>query len=260
MKTKATMPLLALVGAALPAFGAAGQAVEVRVTVENLAPTNSVAFAPLRLGFHNGTYDAFDNGAAATAPIISIAEGGSGIDWFPAFEAADPSATLGSVFPDPAGPLLPGATGTAVFSVDPSINPYFTFASMVVPSNDYFIGNDSPTQYQLFDTKGNLQISSITQTGDDIWDAGSEVDGAFGAAFLEGSTNADRIDENGVVEFDFQDLDVFNGLTTAAGYTFDRQFGGDDAVYRISFEVVPAPSTAALAGLGGLVMTRRRRR
>lgn len=252
-------PIIALAGCALSATPALGQPVEVRVTVENLAPTNSVAFAPLRIGFNNGTYDSFDNGAAASQAIISIAEGGSGNDWFPAFGAADPTATLGTVVPDPAGPLLPGGTGSGIFTVDPSVNQFFTFGAMVVPSNDYFIGNDSPTAYQLFDGSGNLQISSISQFGSDVWDAGSEVDGPFGAAFLQGSSNDDHIDENGVVGFDFADLDVFNGLTTAAGYTFDRQFGASDEIYRISFEIVPAPASAALLGLGGLAWARRRR-
>jgi hypothetical protein len=70
--------------------------VDITVTVRNLAPTNSVSFAPLRFGFHNGSFDAFNNGQTATAPIISVAEGGSGADWFPAFAAAEPLAVLGS--------------------------------------------------------------------------------------------------------------------------------------------------------------------
>jgi hypothetical protein len=235
------------------------QPVQIEVTVENLAPTNSVSFAPLRVGFNSGVYDAFNEGETATAPIISIAEGGSGADWFPAFMAADPTATLGTVVPNPAGPLLPGQSGSAVFNIDPSINRFFTFAAMVVPSNDYFIGNDSPTQYQILDASGNLLISSITQYGRDIWDAGSEVDDPANAAFLVDGDNAGRIADNGVVEFDFAGLDIFNGLETAAGYTFDRQFGGDDAVYRISFRVVPTPASAGLLGLGGLMALRRRR-
>lgn len=250
---------LGALAVAAPVLAASAQPVQIRVTVENTAPTNSVAFAPLRLGFHSGTFDSFNNGEAATAPIISIAEGGSGADWFPAFAAADPDATLGTVVPDPAGPLTPGATASGVFTVDPAVNSFFSFGAMVVPSNDYFIGNDSPTQYQLFDANGDLQINSITQFGRDIWDAGSEVDGTFGAAFLEGSANADRIADDDTVGFDFADLDLFNGLTTAAGYTFDRQFGADDAVYRITFDVVPAPSTAGLLALGGLTALRRRR-
>lgn len=251
--------VLAGTGTALAASFASAQSVEIEVTVQNLAPTNSVTFAPLRVGFHNGTYDAFNEGETATAPIISIAEGGSGSDWFPAFGAADPTATLGTVISDPAGPLLPGATASAVFTVDASLNRFFTFASMVVPSNDHFIGNDSATQYELFDNSGNLLINNITQFGSDIWDAGSEVNDPANAAFLVGGNNGDRIADNGTVEFDFEGLDLFNGLETAAGYTFDRQFGANDAIYSISFAVVPAPGVTGLFAAGGLMAARRRR-
>ena len=246
--------------AAALAVSALAQAsiVQLRVTAENLAPANSVAFAPLRVGFGNGTFDAFDNGSAATAPIISVAEGGSGSDWFPAFAAAEPGATLGTVVSDPAGPLLPGASTTAVFSIDTAANPFFTFASMVVPSNDYFIGNDSPTAYRLFDASGNLLINSIGQTADQIWDAGSEADDPANAAFLVGGNNDLRTPQNGVVSFDFEGLSIFNGLTTAAGYTFDSQLTSGLDVYRISFEVVPAPATASLLGLAALAARRRR--
>jgi len=248
-----------IVAAAGLATAAWAQNVQVQVTVENLSPDNSITFAPLRIGFNNGTYDSFDAGSTAGSAIISIAEGGSGADWFPAFAAADASATLGTVVSNPAGPLLPGATASGVFWVDPGVNRFFTFGAMVVPSNDYFIGNDSPTQYQLFDADGNLAIASITQTASDIWDAGSEVDGTFGAAFLQGSSNDDRIADNGVVEFDFQDLSVFNGSTTAAGYVFDLQLGADTQVYRISFAVVPAPGAVGLMSAAGLLALRRRR-
>ena len=255
MNTK-TITLSAL---ALAAGSALAAPVEIQVSVENLAPQNSVAFAPLRVGFHSGSYDSFDEGSAASQAIISIAEGGSGSDWFPAFAAADPGATLGSVLTNGGGPLTPGATGTATFTIDPAINRFFSFGSMVVPSNDSFIGNDSATAYQLLDADGNLLINDITQYGRDVWDAGSELNGLFGSAFLEGQMNSDHIDENGTVQFGFSQLDIYNGETTAAGYTFDRQFGADDAIYRISFSIVPAPSTASLLGLGLLGGLRRRR-
>ena len=244
-------------------FGVVGFAsaapVQVRVSVRNLAPTNSVSFAPLRIGFHSGVYDSFNNGQAAGNAIISIAEGGSGSAWLPAFAAADPGATIGTVVPNPAGPLLPGASASSVFTVDPAANRFFSFGAMVVPSNDYFIGNDSPTQYMLFDANGNLAISSIKQRARDIWDAGSELDGPFGAAFLMGSSNDDRIAQNGVVNVDFAGLSVFNGLTTAAGYVFNSQLGADTDVYEVSFEIVPAPSSFAALVVAGAVVGRRRR-
>lgn len=244
--------------AAMTTLASAGSAspIELRVTVTNNSPSNSLSFAPFRLAFNSGIYDAFNNGQVATSPIVSIAEGGSGSAWFPAFSMADPTATLGTVG---GGPLLPGATASSTFMVDPAVNQYFTFGAMVIPSNDYFLGNDSPTQFRLFNNAGNLLINEIGQFGRDIWDAGSETDGIFGAAFLPGSTNDDRIPQNGVVNFDFQGLDVFNGATTAAGYVFQRQIGADSRVYTIQFEVVPAPGVGAAFALLGVVASRRRR-
>ena len=234
----------------------------VTVSVESLVPADSVAFAPLRLGFHSGSFDAFDLGEAATAPIISVAEGGSGADWFPAFAAADPGATLGSVVPDPAGPLLPGGSAQSSFTVDPLVNPYFTFAAMVVPSNDFFIGNDSPTQYRLFDDSGALLISEITQSARQVWDAGSEVFDPAAAAFV--GENGLRAEQNSVVAFNFAELAAFDGLTTGAGYTFASQLAADDQIYRISFDVRPVPVPAALplfvGGLASVVAVARRRR
>lgn len=231
--------------------------VQLRVTAENLAPTNSISFAPLRVGFHDGTFDTFNNGEAATAPIISIAEGGSGADWFPFFASQQPNGTSGTVANG--GPLLPGGSASVTFDVDPSINKFFSFASMVVPSNDYFIGNDGPASIRLFDDNGNFVGQTINQFARDIWDAGSEEDNILNAAFIPGSNNDDRIEQNGVVSFDFEGLSLFNGLTTAAGYTFDLQLTADTPVYRISFEVIPAPGAVGVLAMSGLVVARRRR-
>jgi hypothetical protein len=100
-------PLVLALAALGSTAGAHAAQVLVTVNVENLAPANSVTFAPLHVGFHGGTFDSFDLGEAATAGIISVAEGGSGAAWFPAFMAADPGGVLGSV----AGPLFQGGLG-----------------------------------------------------------------------------------------------------------------------------------------------------
>ncbi|MFM1816925.1 MAG: hypothetical protein RLZ98_3620 [Pseudomonadota bacterium] len=238
----------------LAASAAHAESLRVRVTVQNLAPGGSIAFAPLHVGFHGGTFDAFDEGSAATAPIISVAEGGSGSDWFPAFQMADAGATLGTALPDPAGPLLAGATGQGVFMVDPMANPFFTFASMVIPSNDYFIGNDDPQAYRLFDGSGNLLIPYIDLLASDIWDAGSEADDPAAAAFIVGGDNDLRTPQNGVVSFDFAGLSIFDGLLTAGGYVFESQLAADIPIYRIGFRIVEAPEPGTiglmLAGLG----------
>ena len=250
---------IALLAATLAA-GAQAADVQLRVTVENLAPMNSVTYSPLSVGFGNGTYDGFDAGTLAGPAIQNIAEFGSPSDWFPAFMAADPTATLGQVLPNPPGPLLPGQSAMTDFTVDTTDNRYFSFGAMVVPSNDYFIGNDAPMAYELFDSMGQLNISTISLYGSNVWDAGTEVDGTFGAAFLMGSSAMDHTPDDELIANDYMDLDMFNGLTTAAGYTFDRQFGANDEIYRISFEIVPEPSALGLLALGGVFAVRRRRR
>ena len=255
--------IAAAIAAALPLTSQAA-VVQLKVTVENLAVPNSVSFAPLRVGFHSGVFDAFNIGQVANAAIISVAEGGSGADWFPAFAAADPGAITGTVLPNPAGPLVPGLTGTNTFTIDTDVNPFFTFAAMVVPSNDFFIGNDSPTRFRLFDAAGNLVVNDILQRARDVWDAGSEIFDPAAAAFV--GTNNLRADQNSVVAFNFAELAAFNGLLTAAGYNFDSQLTANSEIYRISFAVVPSPVPVPaalpllLGGIGALGALARRRK
>jgi hypothetical protein len=255
--------------AGLLSVAAAADAIQLRVTVENLAPANSIALAPFRFGFGNGTFDSFDNnqpafllGAAtiAEAPNVTIAEGGSGSNWFPAFQAAEPNADLGSVFGPSIPPILPGESGSAVFDIDPT-NRFFTFGTMVVPSNDHFLGNANPTAFEVFDTSGNLILTSLTEDASRIWDAGSETENPANAAFLVDGVNDQREDENLPVMFNFADLSAFNGLTTAAGYVFDSSLlSASTPVLRISFAVVPEPSTSVLGLLATLGLGSYRRR
>jgi len=160
--------------------------------------------------------------------------------------------------------LLPGASASAMFTVDSVQNPFFTFAAMVVPSNDFFIGNDSPTRFRVLDDDGNLMLGSIGQKARQIWDAGSEVFDPAAAAFVQGANGDLRAPQNSVVAFNFAELAAFNGATTAAGYVFDSGLAAETDVYRISFEIapVPEPQTYALmaGGLLGLSWLARRRR
>jgi len=247
---------------------ALAQTVPVEITVENLAPANGVAFAPFRFGFSNGTFDSFDDGQeafllgepdVASAPITSIAEGGSGDTWFPAFQAAEPDANLGSILGPTIPPILPGQSGSTVIDVDLS-NPFLIFGSMVVPSNDHFIGNDDPKGLRVLNPDGTLALSGFSQFGRSIWDNGSEAEIAENAAFLQVGTNAQRVDENGVVEFDFDGLSTFDGLTTSPGYNFDfSTLSADGEILRVSFAIVPEPATAGLALVAAPVLLRRRR-
>lgn len=251
-RSAALFGVLATAGAAMAAQ------VNLTITAENLAAPDSISFAPLHFGVHSGVFDAFNIGQVPGAAITSVAEGGAGGAWQSDFATADPTATRGTI----AGLLQPGETRSLTVQVDTAINQYFTFASMAVPSNDFFIGNDSPTRFQLLDASGNLLISSIGQKANQIWDNGSEVFDPAAAAFV--GNNDLRADQKSVVAFNFAELAAFNGLMTGAGYVFNSGLTANSDVYRLSFQVaaVPEPETFAMMAAGLLVIgsvARRRR-
>ena len=64
---------------------------QIEITIENLQPADGFYFTPVWIGVHDGGFDYFDNGSAASASLEALAEGGdvSGVD-------ADFSATPGA--------------------------------------------------------------------------------------------------------------------------------------------------------------------
>ena len=162
-------------------------AFEVKVKVENLSPTGGVYFTPLWVGFHDGSFDLYDRGAAASEGVERFAEDGDFAALISEF------ASVGgqdAVILNPEGfagaPVFdPGMASYEVFDLDPSTNQYFSYGAMILPSNDAFIANGNPTAHQLFDDAGEFTgpISFVVY-GSEVLDAGTEANTESDAAFL----------------------------------------------------------------------------
>ena len=187
----------------------AQQLTRVRVTVENLAPGQGTFQTPFWAGFHDGTFDLYDQGVAASGPLGSdalerIAEDGNAGPLVADF-AASPAGTVdGLVFGPTIPPIGPGEVGTQSFLVDGSLasSRYFSYASMVIPSNDAFIANGNPMAHRVFDDTGNFVGQSFFVGGNEVLDAGTEVNDELPAntAFFGQAMPNTGTDENGLVQ------------------------------------------------------------
>lgn len=259
----------------LAAFAAAGvggvtAAQSVQITVENTMAPDSFFFTPVWVAAHDGSFDMYDTGTFASGwpGITEIAEGGDTSAMAARFLADQPNgreATIQAVSGSGDAPVFsPGESTTYSFDAgDGSINRYFSFASMMIPSNDLFFGNDGPMGYELFDAGGNFLGPIVIEIyGRDVNDNGTEVNDAFGGAAFSMNGGADQ-DENNPIRGFFTDpsdipyLESFIGSETGNGEIIGSIFTADDLIARIT--IVPAPGPASLLGLAGLAAIRRRR-
>ena len=177
---------------------------QIEITVTNLQTTDGALLTPFFLATTDGVYDFFDVGSAASASLESLAEDGATGG---RITAALNSGGVNEALATPGGPLAPGDVRTVTFYATSTNNltRYLSFASMVIPSNDAFIGNDSPLEIDLFDANGNLiqrvGDGAFVITGDDVYDAGTEVNDeipANTAALAQAAPNT-GVTENGVI-------------------------------------------------------------
>lgn len=246
----------------LLSFGVASAATAavVEVTITNEQSADGLFLTPLLSIFHDGSYDTFDAGGFASAGVETVAETG---DAGPASDAATLAGATTGVITSPGGfsgaPVIdPGETASLAFDLDPSSDRYFSYLSMVIPSNDLFIGNDNPMAYEIFDLLGAFtNLGAIQIYTSNIWDAGTEANTNLGAAFnAAGGTETDTNDPI------TQQASVFflSGQETAAGTVLDLP---QDATLLATIELSQVPLPAALPlmlfGLGGLGVIARRR-
>ena len=226
--------------AAVPAL-----ALDVTVTIENLAPENGNFLTPVWVGFHDGTFDVYDLGAPASPGLERIAEDGNTAPLSGEFLASGAGLVDGVVF-GPGGPIAPGETAVLTLSLDGdlAINRFFSYTSMIIPSNDAFIANASPDAHAVFDELGNFLGGSFVLMGDRARDAGTEVNDEIPAntAFLGQAAPDTGVVEGGTVQ-------VHPGFLAAGsgGILDDARFANADFTapgYRIArITLSAAPET-----------------
>ncbi|MCP4258408.1 MAG: PEP-CTERM sorting domain-containing protein [Planctomycetes bacterium] len=159
---------------------------------ENLAPTGGFYFTPVWVGFHNGSFDLFDPGGLASEELERLAEDGDAAALQAGFEATVGGAAGGinTLITAPEGfagaPVFdPGDAAVIQLTVDSQVNSYMSYLSMIIPSNDAFIGNHNPMGIELFDAAGMFKGKQIiTVLGSMVWDAGTELNNELDAAFI----------------------------------------------------------------------------
>lgn len=245
-------------------------ATTLQVTITNNSMPGGVYLTPVWVGFHDGSFDSYDAGAAASAGIEAVAEDGNIMPLSNEF-----SATAGGVQGAVGGaPIAPGQTVTLTIDVaNDGSNNYFSYASMVLPSSDYFVANGNPLAHSIASVLNgsSSELSFNIGTAGTVNDAGTEVNdfattagnGLFGIPGGQGGPNQ-GVDENGVIttvmgdpyaaflNLPGQDLSIFD---------FNDPSWYPNGIATVTITAVPVPAALPLfaGALGVLGFIRRRR-
>ena len=240
---------------------ALAESYRVLVTIENLAPRSGTFQTPHWVGFHDGTFDIYDgNTPADNDPVPAdprrsverLAEDGNTGPIIETFAEIQPTGIDGTI-PGPNGALGPGEITSQSFVLDSHnlAHRYFSYASMVLPSNDFWYANGNPLQHAVFDDSGNFIAEDFFVTNDNLLDAGTEKNDEVpeNTAFFGQSTPDTGVDEGGVI-LDFRGDDGEPQFTFipkgSGGVLDDPRFAMADfnkngySVVKISFKAFPA--------------------
>ncbi|MBD0263269.1 MAG: spondin domain-containing protein [Tolypothrix sp. Co-bin9] len=267
----------AIASASVLAIASTASAASLKITVENLAPQGGTLITPLWFGLHNGNFDLLNEGQALPIqPFERLVEDGLTAPISNYFATSGTGSVQGVVFGGserPIAPISPGAKASAIVDIDNSIlsTPYFSYAAMVIPSNDAFFANDDPLEHRLFDAQGNFIATSFDIFGSEVYDAGTEVndENPINTAFLQQPAPNIGTTEGGVVSIH----PGFRAAGTGGVLDASRPFRGETInfanadfkaqgyrVARITIERVPEPSTLAILPLTGLFLLYRKAR
>jgi hypothetical protein len=257
LQTKHT---LLAAGLFLPLITSA-QAVSLRITVE--APSN-VGLAPALLAFHDGSVDFFDTGSNASAGLESLAEVGDTSVLQGSLAASVDAITIAN-----GGPFLPGSSNTMDLTINDA-NTNLSFAAMILPSNDWFIGNNA--SLDISSLVGAANGTSLSFDFGRVYDAGTELEdfafspgnGIIGIDTMStpggGTSTSNPIALVGGADPFGAFLNASPGTFDSTVYDFNSAGVGNTTLGRVSITVVPEPSALTLLGFGGLALILRRRK
>ncbi|MEM0923859.1 MAG: spondin domain-containing protein [Pseudomonadota bacterium] len=170
---------------------------ELRVTVTNTSNAGGTFLTPFYFGFHNGDFDLFEAGEAASAGLEVLAEDGSAGILAQERAAASPGSE-GLVVFGAGGPIATEEVTSDTIEIDGALNTHLAYAAMILPSNDAFVGNDEALR--LFSDSGRfLGARVVTLEGTDVYDAGTELNTEEDAAFINQVAGNTGLDEDGFV-------------------------------------------------------------
>lgn len=177
------------------------------VKIENLAPASGTFQTPFWVGFHDGIFDTYNGNTPANSrprpgsnAMEALCEDGN-TGPITADFAALVNGGIDATIPGPNGPIAPGQVASQTFLLNPQ-DPnqrYFSYASMIIPSNDFCISNGNPLRHPIFDGKGRFIGEDFFVTGAETLDAGTEVNDEIPAntAFFGQQAPNTGVDENG---------------------------------------------------------------
>ncbi|EGA68811.1 hypothetical protein VISI1226_10797 [Vibrio sinaloensis DSM 21326] len=181
-----------------------------RYTVNVANQTANQPMSPLAVLVHNSDYQLFEVGQSASVELEYLAEGGSNAELI-ALAGSNDDIDQGI---SGNGLLLPGNSDEVTITLDPSDYGYLSVASMLVNTNDAFIGE---TGLSL----KTLSVGESFEMNMNVWDSGTELNDEL-AATIPGPAgggegfNATRNDSNDAVSFHAGVISQDDGLVTSA--------------------------------------------
>ncbi|MEZ9986719.1 spondin domain-containing protein, partial [Vibrio sp. 10N.261.49.A3] len=177
------------------------------VSVTNLTPNQPMS--PLAVLTHNSSFDLFEVGQSASVDLEYLAEGGSNAQLL-ALSDSDANVYQGI---SGNGLILSGEQDTVSIRVDPNQEGYISVASMLVNTNDAFVGESGLLLKSL--AVGDTFVMNMN-----VWDSGTELNDEL-AATIPGPAgggegfNTTRNDTD-VVSFHSGVISQDDGLTISA--------------------------------------------